>query len=428
MIDSNGYAVVDVETTGLFPGGSDRIIEIAVIRLDAHGKFLSEYSTLVNPLRDIGATHIHGITSSDVLNAPTFNEIIGDVINHMNGAALVAHNVSFDRRFLRSEFERLNYGIPDIPCFCTMQLSKYADQGIPSRRLDVLCDYFGIDPGDAHTAYSDAKATVQLFELCVNQMGGWNRIRPKHHCIKPMCTECEAWPEIEPSGISYNRFEANQDSRKQPSYIRKLVGKLPAGPDDDPVVNEYLFLLDRVLEDRIVDEHEYSQMLLLANELGMTRDQAIAAHDKYMHQLILVALEDGVITEAEENDLSVVRKLLGISKKHYNLLMKNAIEQYEAGLQVNCTHEPYPSLVGKSVCFTGSFNSCIDGEMVTRTMAKQMAIDAGMDVQKGVTKKLDILVVADPNSMSIKAQKARDYGIRIIAEPVFWRMIGICVD
>ena len=160
----------------------------------------------------------------------------------------------------------------------------------------------------------------------------------------------------------------------------------------------------------------------------MTRDQAVATHDQYMHHLILVALEDGVITEAEEKDLELVRRLLGITEKHYDALMNKSIDQYKYGAQVNCFQKPDSSLSGKTVCFTGAFNSIINGELATRTIAKKMAVDAGMIVQKGVTKKLDILVVADPNSMSIKAKKARDYSIRIVAEPVFWRLVGVSVD
>ena len=51
-----------------------------------------------------------------------------------------------------------------------------------------------------------------------------------------------------------------------------------------------------------------------------------------------------------------------------------------------------------------------------------------MIVKKTVTKKLDYLVAADPDSMSGKAKKARQYGIRILAEPVFWRMLGVDVQ
>jgi DNA polymerase-3 subunit epsilon len=51
-----------------------------------------------------------------------------------------------------------------------------------------------------------------------------------------------------------------------------------------------------------------------------------------------------------------------------------------------------------------------------------------MIIQKGVTKSLDYLVTADPDSMSGKTKKARNYGVRIIAEPVFWAMMGIQVE
>jgi len=73
LIDSNGYAILDVETTGLFPGAGDRIVEIAIIRLDENGHLIDTYSTLINPKRDIGATHVHGITAADVKKRTVFS-------------------------------------------------------------------------------------------------------------------------------------------------------------------------------------------------------------------------------------------------------------------------------------------------------------------------------------------------------------------
>ena len=49
-------------------------------------------------------------------------------------------------------------------------------------------------------------------------------------------------------------------------------------------------------------------------------------------------------------------------------------------------------------------------------------------VQASVTKKLDLLIVADPDTQSTKARKARQYGIRIVHEPVFWRTLGVAID
>ena len=63
-------SVIDCETTGL--GHSDRIIEIAVVTLEASTlKTVDEFDTLVNPQRDVGKTDLHGITASMVAGAPT---------------------------------------------------------------------------------------------------------------------------------------------------------------------------------------------------------------------------------------------------------------------------------------------------------------------------------------------------------------------
>ena len=85
-------------------------------------------------------------------------------------------------------------------------------------------------------------------------------------------------------------------------------------------------------------------------------------------------------------------------------------------------------LSGKTVCFTGELQTSINGHPITREIAEALAQQAGLVVANTVTKKLDILVVADPNTQSGKAKKARDYGIRILPDAVFWRLIGIAVD
>lgn len=84
--------------------------------------------------------------------------------------------------------------------------------------------------------------------------------------------------------------------------------------------------------------------------------------------------------------------------------------------------------LGTTVCFTGALKATIDGYAVTRDQAHEFARGAGLVVLDSVTKKLEVLVVADPQSASGKAKKARSYGTRIIAEAVFWQVIGIPVD
>jgi DNA polymerase-3 subunit epsilon len=85
-------------------------------------------------------------------------------------------------------------------------------------------------------------------------------------------------------------------------------------------------------------------------------------------------------------------------------------------------------LTGKSVCFTGQLSATIGGASISRDVAETLAKDAGLCIASNVTKKLDLFVVADPNTQSSKARKAREYGTRILSDTVFWRMAGIAID
>jgi DNA polymerase-3 subunit epsilon len=101
------YVAFDVETTGLYK--SDKIIEIALIAFKGQ-EISEEWSTLVNPMRDVGKTDIHGISPSMVSTAPLFEEIVNDLFRVIDGRVLVAHNFSFDIRMLAQELERLRFG------------------------------------------------------------------------------------------------------------------------------------------------------------------------------------------------------------------------------------------------------------------------------------------------------------------------------
>ena len=61
-------------------------------------------------------------------------------------------------------------------------------------------------------------------------------------------------------------------------------------------------------------------------------------------------------------------------------------------------------------------------------MVEELATNAGLIAVDSVTKKLDLLVLADPYSQSGKANKARKYSIRIMQELVFWKAIGVDVE
>lgn len=429
MISNTEFTVVDVETTGLFPQREDRIIEIATIRMDGKGNLIDEYTTLVNPNRDLGATHIHGITAKEVKDAPTFAEVAGDVLDRLSGAVFVAHNVDFDFRFVQSEINRLGFGLPETPLLCTMQLAKEVDPIIPGRSCEVCCTHFGIPLERAHVAFHDAKAIAQLLMKCFDKIKQRSSGRLVDIGIQSPPLRKKFWPQLPASGKSHTREHAATLAASEPSYIARLVASLPAAAEAPAELDEYLPLLDRVLEDRRITSDEADALFELAEELGMSKEQAIDAHHLYMRDLIHVALADGIITEKEQKDLDEVRDLLSIPKENFHRLLSECREARERGGGMGSFVTPHQEEIsGKTICFTGEFRCEVAGKRASRSLAQQLSQEKGMIIKKNVIKNLDYLVTADPDSMSGKAKKAREYGIRIIAEHVFWRMLGVDVE
>src|SRR5690242_20326702 len=94
-IEPDRFVVVDCETTGLHPGAHHRIIELALVTLHEDWSPAETWCSLLSPERDLGPTDIHGIRGRDVRDAPTFNEVLGEVLDRLAGRILVAHNARF---------------------------------------------------------------------------------------------------------------------------------------------------------------------------------------------------------------------------------------------------------------------------------------------------------------------------------------------
>jgi DNA polymerase III epsilon subunit family exonuclease len=161
-LDEAVYAVVDVETTRAL-GRGQRIIEIAIVQVTSEGEIVDEYATLVNPEAPVVFTHVHGISGIAVREAPTFAEIAGDVAERLAGNVFVAHNVSFDRGVVESEFARLGQAIPDLACLCTMRLARqFHLHPHKHANLRACCEYIGVEMEHHHAALSDTRAAARL--------------------------------------------------------------------------------------------------------------------------------------------------------------------------------------------------------------------------------------------------------------------------
>jgi DNA polymerase III subunit epsilon len=288
------FAVLDLETTGLFPGGHDRVVEVGIVQLGDHCGIEGEYGTLVNPERDLGPAHIHRISAAQVRDAPKFVEVIDDMVHWLGGRVVVGHNVAFDLQFLKAEFARLGHVLPAIPTIDTMALAGGGS-------LLDCCSRFGLENPQAHCALDDARAAAALFRaICSNEPAAAASMRSS----LPPSPPATAWPQLVYAATEYHR---------------------PARPVSDA---------------------------------------------------------GGALPELH---------------------------------------------AGAVVCFTGTPGVCLNGRALERGWATQLAEERGLKVASGVTRKLSVLVAADPDSLSGKAAKARQYGIPIVSELVFWRALGVDV-
>ena len=425
------FAVVDVETTGFYPA-TDRVLEVAIETIDLGGNVLDRFTTLVNPHRDVGATRVHRITSHMVAEAPEFSHVAGEILRRLSDRVLVGHNVSFDLRFLKAEFERLGYQLPELPAVCTLALSRWWGPDAPSHQLGPACEAVGIGGVADHSAAGDAHAAAGLFVALLRTSRAAQRCQTLGD-LYSCCTghRCRRVPRLDnpfPGTCSLlpRQRAAALVNDAETSYIQKLVRRLPVA--DSNVAPEarlagYLSLLDRVLEDRVIEDSEAENLLALAAEWGLTVEDAKAAHRHYLRMLCSAALEDGVVTASERADLESVCRLLGIDQKS----LDSMLQAYESPPSEASLPHQAPSageLAGACVCFTGEFAGPRGGGM-TRHEAADLAERHGITVFPTLTKKVNILVVADPETQSGKAVTARRRGTRIMAEAVFWRMIGV---
>jgi DNA polymerase III epsilon subunit-like protein len=169
-----GFAVVDVETTGFAPE-VERIIEVGVVLLDGSGREVGSFCTLVDPGRDPGPTHIHGITGPMLAGAPTFSRIRPYLAGLLSGRVLVGHNVDgFDLAFLNEECRRSG-GDGAVPArWPTVDTLGVAQHHLGLRGRATLvdcCTHFGLHWDDHHSALGDARVTAALFGAMREQLG-----------------------------------------------------------------------------------------------------------------------------------------------------------------------------------------------------------------------------------------------------------------
>jgi DNA polymerase III subunit epsilon len=410
------FAVVDCETTGLHPNAHHRIIELAIVSLGNDWAPGDVWCSLLRPERDLGPTDVHSIRGRDVRDAPSFEDVLGEVLDRLGGRVLVAHNARFDGAFLEAELSRVGVDVAPLPTLCTMELARAAGIGGGRRRLTDCCAAIGAAGPDSHTARGDALACAALLAACLQA----NRRADVSEAIRGQPIPRERWPTSENRAPCRARAIVS-DAAREPSFLARLVHSMDEPPGIDAArVAPYLDVLDRAIEDRRLSPAEQDELAETAVSLDLGADRVRKLHGDYVATLVALANRDGIVTERERADLLLVGEALGVD------CIGELLDRPLVGAPG--TQAEIGGVAGKSVCFTGALTCHYAGQLITRDIAHELAEQAGMVVEPRVTKKLGMLVVADPDSLSGKAKKAREYGIRIVAETAFWSMVGVEVS
>lgn len=407
------YAVIDFETTGFSPQRGDRVIEVGVVLVDRDGGVEHEWSTLVNPLRDVGASHVHGIRASDVVDAPTFGDIAEHLVSLLGGRTVVAHNQAFDVRFLRAELAAHKHELDAAyAALCTMLWSR---RSFGAAKLADVCAVLGITHSGAHAALEDARATARVL----------------HHLMRterqsPLW-EMEASRAVFPlrGGAAASVASTARPARTEPAPSARDTAEAPlwqrvSVPTEhaDPGAAIYLELLADVLEDGLISAAEHWRLDAIADVAQIASHRRPELHAQYLKAAMAEAAADGKVTPAERAELRQIATLLDLPEPD---LATGTNPAHGAAAAVDRRATPTVTETGNRFVLSPGCRVVFTGAMKRSREEWARAIaDAGF-ITGSVTKNCAVLVAADPMSQSGKAKTAAKHGIPIVTEQEFER-------
>jgi DNA polymerase III epsilon subunit-like protein len=159
----SNYVVVDIETSGLFPG-DDRIIWISALKV-VENNIVSQFFSYMRTEVQLSPEALQILTNvkQDLIDtAPYPMDVLKDFIVFVDSLPVICHNVSFVKGFLEDELGQysldgfLNYT-------CTLEIAR---QKFPGMRVDTeaLLELLTLNSYDDHNYPADAYEVYQIYE------------------------------------------------------------------------------------------------------------------------------------------------------------------------------------------------------------------------------------------------------------------------
>jgi len=161
--------ILDTETTGFDPKTGDRIVEIGVIELVNRKLTGNSLHVYLNPQRFVGESeNIHGLSDAFLSDKPLFKDIVAELVAFLQGTEVIAHNASFDMKFLDAEMQMAGHapltGIVTVTDTLAMAKRKHPGQ---KNNLDALAKRYEVKERDRtfHGALLDAEILADVYLL-----------------------------------------------------------------------------------------------------------------------------------------------------------------------------------------------------------------------------------------------------------------------
>lgn len=164
MTMADTVVVLDFETTGLSPDNGDRAIEIGAVKIE-QGEITDRFQALMNPGFKVNGfiENYTGITNAMLADAPPRQEVMNDFCDFVGNFNMVAHNASFDKRFLDAEYAQISRHYSG-EFSCSLLAARRIFQQAPNHKLGTLVRFVGVQgDGNFHRALYDAEMTVHVW-------------------------------------------------------------------------------------------------------------------------------------------------------------------------------------------------------------------------------------------------------------------------
>jgi DNA polymerase-3 subunit epsilon len=388
--------VLDTETTGFNFSKTDRIVEIAAIKYNQSFDELGRFETLLNPRRDLGAQHVHGIEAAWVLNAPQFADVCDELLTFMDNSIIIGHNIEFDLNFLKAELKRIGRLEPNFEghYLDTLKISQSLFGPSQACKLSDLAVLLDLETYELHAAVGDVLTTVQLMRELVARDVVVSALL-NQALDNPLSIDA-AKNEIPIVLVTRPRIS----NETNVGFILSLVDALPSITPNSADRSSYLEYLRRAIADGVITNDEAEELLQIAQDIGLSLEDIAELHKQVFSGITMAAWADGQLSEFEKGLIEQVARQLGVGDLE--------LEAAKSGKGFTTAKQAKLLNPGDVVVLTGTMEP-------PKVEVARRIIQFGAEVSETLTKKATLLVAADPNTLSGKGQKARRWGIPIVS-------------